>query len=302
MTTAPDRGFQNIFLLRPELAALRFALHYCSVIAVPMNEHEMREAVTDPLFGDEPIEIPLANAPLVRVVAQVRFPEILSIQDKNFIAPFQERIRRGYPLTQSDVINTFVIGPQRMVSSTVWRYYDAGKNWRVSLSDTFLSLETTKYVSRKDFVERFEFLVSQLGDTIAPSHVARVGVRYVDQVTLEGDDTMQGMLRAEMAGIRDVVGKTKHVISEFEADTREGGVQVRWGHLPTDGTHDPDIMPPVPSPSWFLDVDSYIFRESELMEYSAENITSQVTGLAGRAYSIFKWSVTEEFLVKYGKQ
>ncbi|PYE40442.1 uncharacterized protein (TIGR04255 family) [Rhizobium sp. PP-F2F-G20b] len=262
----------------------------------------MSEPVTDPLFGDEPVEIPLAKAPLVRVVAQVRFPEILSIQDRNFIAPFQERIRRAYPLAQSDVINTFVIGPQRMVSSTVWRYYDAAKNWRVSLSDTFLSFETTQYISRKDFVERFRFLVSQLGETISPSHVARVGVRYVDQVELKVDETMREMLRPEMAGIKDVVGKTKHVISEFEADTREGGVQVRWGYLPKDGTHDPDIMPAVPSHSWFLDVDSYIFQESELMEYSAENITSQVAGLAGRAYSIFIWSVTEAFLVKYGKQ
>ncbi|MBB3397836.1 MULTISPECIES: TIGR04255 family protein [unclassified Rhizobium] len=262
----------------------------------------MSQNVTDPLYGDEPIEVPLANAPLARVVAQIRFPEILSMQDKAFVAPFQERIRRTYPLAQSDVINTFVIGPQRMVSSTVWRYYDPQKNWRVSMSDTFLSLETTKYVSRKDFVERFGFILTQLEETINPSHIARVGVRYVDQVSLEGGESMKGMLRPEMAGIKDVVGNTKHVISEFEADTREGAVQVRWGHLPKDGTHDPDIMPAIQHPSWFLDVDSYIFRESEMMEYSAETVKSQVLALAGRAYSIFMWSVTDDFLVKYGKE
>lgn len=67
------------------------------------------------------------------------------------------------------------------------------------------------------------------------------------------------MLRPEMAGVRDVVGVTKHALSELEADTNEGAVAVRWGHMPADNTYDPDVMPPETSPSWILDVDSYKF-------------------------------------------
>jgi len=260
------------------------------------------EIIKDPLFGDYPVEIPLAKAPLARVVAQVRFPEILSVQDRSFVAPFQELIRKEYPIARNDVINTFVIGPQRMVSSTVWRYLDTTQSWRVSMSDTFLSLETTKYTSRKDFIERFGFLLTALAKTISPSHCARVGIRYVDQVSLPDGESMKDMLRPEMAGVRDVVGATNHLLSEFEAETKEGGVVVRWGHMPADGTHDPDIMPAISTASWFLDVDSYKFDESEMFPFEPEKISEVVFGLASRAYTIFLWSVNETFLVKYGKE
>ncbi len=262
----------------------------------------MSETIKDPLFGEYPVEIPLANAPLARVVAQVRFPEILSVQDRSFVAPFQERIRKQYSIAKNDLINTFVIGPQRMVSSTVWRYLDPSQSWRVSMSDTFLSLETAKYTSRKDFTERFAFLLHALAATIAPSHCTRIGIRYVDQVSLPDGESMKDMLRPEMAGIRDAIGVTKYVLSEFEANTREGAVVVRWGHMPAEGTHDPDVMPPTATASWFLDVDSYKSDESEMFEFAPDKISEVVFGLASRAYTIFLWSVNDTFLVRYGKE
>ena len=51
----------------------------------------------DPLIDKAPEEIPLNNAPLVRVLAQVRFSEILSITKDDFVAGFQERLRQKSP-------------------------------------------------------------------------------------------------------------------------------------------------------------------------------------------------------------
>ena len=44
----------------------------------------------NPLTATPPIEVPLKNAPLVRAIAQVRFPPILSIEQQEFVGSFQE--------------------------------------------------------------------------------------------------------------------------------------------------------------------------------------------------------------------
>ena len=51
----------------------------------------------NPFAGPEPQEVYLPEAPLVKVLCQIRFPTIASIDKKEFIAPFQEAIRHNYP-------------------------------------------------------------------------------------------------------------------------------------------------------------------------------------------------------------
>lgn len=261
----------------------------------------MTADITNPLFSDDVPEVPLTNAPLSRVLAQVRFPAIQSIQDQVFVGKFQEAIRTRYPRPRKDVMSGFVLGTPTMVSSIIWRYVDQESNWIVSLSDNFMSFETMKYTSRKEFTERFAFLLDKLAETIGPTHTDRIGIRYVDQVALSEDESMSGMLRTEMIGVKEVFGKTHHMISELEGPSKEGGVLIRWGHMPENASHDPDIMQPISDPSWFLDVDSYKSYESESIAFDPEALSALTYNLASRAYTIFRWSVTEKFLDRYGR-
>jgi uncharacterized protein (TIGR04255 family) len=48
--------------------------------------------------AQDPAEINLPRAHPVRVLAQLRFPGILKIENKGVVAVFQEQIRRDYPL------------------------------------------------------------------------------------------------------------------------------------------------------------------------------------------------------------
>jgi hypothetical protein len=60
-----------------------------------------------PLVVPLPTEVPLKDAPLVRVIAQLRFPDSLSVGQRDSIAPFQEAIRAKYPvLRQTAVVRT----------------------------------------------------------------------------------------------------------------------------------------------------------------------------------------------------
>ena len=87
----------------------------------------------DPLIDKAPEEIPLKDAPLVRVLAQVRFSEILSIMKEDFVAGFQERLRQKYPqLTRQDgqIIMITPQGPEVRPDAS-WRLADAHDQWRI---------------------------------------------------------------------------------------------------------------------------------------------------------------------------
>lgn len=257
----------------------------------------------DPLFGDFIEHVPLRNAPLVRVLAQIRFPDVTVNPDREFISSFQKAIRKRYPQFVEEAAHAFAMGPTgiNVSPSVVWRFRDAASIWRVSVTPTFLSLETRKYESGADFADRFKQLLTDLGDTIAPSHVSRIGIRYVDQIEVTDGLKVDDLLEQHMVEISSKLTGVLHMISEVEAETNEGAVLARWGHLPPLGSHDPEIMPPVDNASWFLDVDSFSSHESNLLEYNPEEISAITHSLANRAYNLFRWCVNDNFLDKFGK-
>src|SRR5688500_10574342 len=62
-----------------------FTSHYTS--HVDSEQAAMTATMPTPLGGPPPAEIHLPGAPLVRVIAQVRFPPILAIGDPGAVAP-----------------------------------------------------------------------------------------------------------------------------------------------------------------------------------------------------------------------
>ncbi|CAN7722476.1 TIGR04255 family protein [Aminobacter sp. LjRoot7] len=260
----------------------------------------------DPLFGAAPEEIPLPDAPLVTVLAQVRFPEIVSIQQKSFIGEFQERVRATYPIMRDEQMKTFSVNEQGATVSisgeSVWRFIDAQGAWRLTLTSTFITLETRKYVSRADFIERLGAVVDAARDTLRPTHILRIGMRYVDRLQINGGESLGGMLRPEMMGISGapIGGHIVHAISEVVCRVTEGHMMARWGMFPENGTHDPDSMPPIPHPAWFLDIDTFVEYQSSPKEFDSGMIRTTALALATRAYSFFRWAVTDKFLAAFG--
>ena len=100
----------------------------------------MSSALPRPLGGPPPDEIPLANAPLERVIAQVQFAPIAKIEDRNFVAGFQEAMRVKYPFfeIESEQVLQIVPGPAGQTflprQRPVYRFGDAARNWRISLT------------------------------------------------------------------------------------------------------------------------------------------------------------------------
>ncbi len=260
--------------------------------------------IFDPLVAPLPAEVPLKDAPLVRVIAQLRFPEILSIEQRDFVAPFQEAIRATYPVLRQEQTQGVLLGPAGLAPAKpqiAWRFGDTDGHWRVSLTPEFLALETTKYVSRTDFFGRLKAVATALDEYIDPAQVDRLGVRYIDRITGAAVDDIAKLVRAEVRGITGTIAAAHaaHALSESMFEVDDARVLARWGVLPPDKTLDLAAIEPATERSWLLDLDMF---SAAPMPFVVDQVVERAQRYAERIYTVFRWAVTDEFLVRYGGQ
>jgi len=262
------------------------------------------ETPFDPLTAPIPEEVPLPDAPLVRVIAQIRFPQVLSIEKREFVAPFQEALRASYPILRAERSQGLVLGPQGAAATppqTIWRFADVESNWRVSLAPDFAAIETTAYKSRKDFFARFEVVIRALVEYVNPKVLDRLGVRYIDRVTGGAVDDIEALVQPEVLGVATTAlgAHAIHSLSEsvFEVPNEGAQILARWGLLPKGATVDPAAIEPLDEPSWILDLD--MFRPGQ-RAFDVTSVIQEAKAFAERIYAIFRWAVTDEFLKRYG--
>lgn len=260
----------------------------------------------NPLTAPPPEEVPLTDAPLIRVIAQVRFPPILSIEKKEFVGSFQEAIREKYPILQPEQTQTFVFGPQGAVQPALqqtWRFIDTADSWRVSLAPNFIALETTDYLSRRDFLERLENVLIALEESFNLQIIERFGLRYIDRLVGQDLQDISSLVKPEIAGM---------MATEFREDIRQAlneslfiipgegeKILARWGLMSAGSTFVPDAIEPIAEPSWILDLDMSL---SKNREFSIEALMSEGQRFAERIYTFFRWAVEDDFLRRFGGQ
>ena len=259
-----------------------------------------------PLTGPPPAEVPLPDAPLVRVIAQVRFPIVTSVEERSFVAPFQEAIRDSYPVMRQEAASNLLLrgGGSAAVevhSSVVWRLHDVGQPWRVTLAADFLTLETSRYTSREDFFARFAVLLDALEAHVRPAALDRLGVRYIDRLTGAALSSLHHVVNPALLGVLGTeAGRHARVaVSEclFDLPDEGGQLLTRWGMVPAGATIDPGAIEPLAEPSWVLDIDA--FRSGE-RRFAASEVAGEAVRLAERAYAFFRWSVTDAFIAHFG--
>jgi uncharacterized protein (TIGR04255 family) len=260
----------------------------------------------EPFSGRPPKEIPLTRAPLVRVLAQIRFPVLLSVVEPASVAPFQEQIRSTYPLAEQELVQRINMGAETLEASikttaeSIWRFQDRDRQWRASLSPSFLALETTLYTSRKDFLGRLIDLVSALEATLNPRVTTRVGLRYIDRIDGHAVTMIRDLIRSEILGSYALFAPAvRHILANAEFRTEEGAtISARWGMLPANGTIDPNVLEPTATRSWVLDLDMYTNDQGD---FAAASLAPLLERFAERIYSVFRFMVTDKFLDHYGR-
>ena len=263
-------------------------------------------------FGTEPVEeVPLERAPLARVIAQVRFPQMGAFTVNDDAAnEVVSRLLTDYPLFNEGREMTVTISPdgvtQQPGPARTWQLQDSEKEWQVTFGREFVALHTSAYTSRRDFIRRLADVATHFVEVVQPPFTERVGYRYINRMSGAEIADLPVLVKPEVLGGLAVptsgFGVTvRHTLSEAlyefggELDVSQA-LHARWGQLPPQAVLDP-TLPPLDEPSWVLDLDSYRLGKGE---FSAAAIRDDSFELAERAYRFFRWAVTDEFLARFG--
>lgn len=256
-------------------------------------------------FSAAPVaEIALERAPLIRVLAQVRFPRLSVFQTPNPIGPFVEKIARQYPLLAEKKEMQLVATPsgilQQPSDTRTWEMRSADEQWTVTINEAFLALTTFEYTSRADFISRFNSLVRVFDEIYTPPFSERLGIRYTNRlIGARVLDHLPDFFKVEVlaglaiptAGKASVQMSISDTIFELERRT----LQVRWGLVPSNASIDVQL-PGLNEPSWVVDLDSF---NSNKIPFSSETLDEELKQLAGQAYGMFRWMITEDFFSNY---
>lgn len=273
-----------------------------------MYDVEVSSAVPSP-FSSVPLdEVPLDPAPLVSVICQLRFPRIVSLTEDTHLGRFQSAVRADYPVMRETRNQAVHLGPDGVMATEpqrMFRFEDVASAWVVTLAQDSVSLQTTRYTSRADFIGRVEHIfdtLESLDDTSPVAVYDRLGIRYTNR--LVGVDAshqrlktltvpeVHGPLSTE-EGLEDghsLVVSVTH--QEYTLDHFH--VLARWASLPEHGALDPiEGVPAVPERSWVLDVDAFVDGQTPFDPAAATDTARQG---AEHAYHLFRWAMTDQFM------
>jgi len=134
------------------------------------------------------------NAPLALVAVEVRFPEAPS--ERALPMPLQRSFRdllgEAWVIESRKVQQVeFALGPggpgaQAVQQTVVPRFTLRDRTLAVALTDSSLTVETTNYRHYLDFRAVLERVFAAAAELLQPDGVARVGMRYIDEIRVAG--------------------------------------------------------------------------------------------------------------------
>lgn len=263
-------------------------------------------APANPLTDLPPPEVPLKSAPLVRVMAQIKFSEVLGVENPEVVARFQDAISKTYSVLTREagiVMPTVFPGMSPQHPMTHWRFADSAVDWqwRVTLTSQFITLEVVRYTSRREFFGRLEAILGAVELHIKPAMAVRLGVRYINRITGKELEDASLLVRPEIAGVvgTEMAAAVSLSLSESVFNMGDQRMTARWGMLPANATVDPAAIEPIQERCFLLDLD--VYDESPGV-FDAHSIAQRGLQFAERSYTFFRWAVTPEFLRRFGAE
>lgn len=254
-------------------------------------------------FGADVAEVPLAKAPLVKVLTQIRFPQPVDF-DEAVIDAVRRELIDEYPVFREVTNQSLLIGPDGSAHQGVGERLlvadDADANWRVTLAGNFASLEASTYSSRSDFAERTSRLIAAVSKFYKPIVCDRIGVRYVnrihDELLLSRLDQLVQPPFLGALQIPEAKGYVAHSVCDSLFSRDSYMVQARWGILPPGAAIDP-LVPPPSTRYWTLDIDTFTPSPKR---FDSDTVIEDFSNLARLAHALFRLAVTSEFLRTFG--
>ena len=241
----------------------------------------------------------LKNNQLAEVICQLRFPEILMINEKP-PAEFQEMIRSDFPQYSCRKENPMpkIVGAPGNFSlnnppaTMNYQFVSADGFWRINLTSTFISLACTNYTCWEDFAKHLDKPLVSFIKLYKPSYFSRVGLRYLNFISrrnLELEDTpFSQLIERPYLGLLSDEEVLEHTTSRNSVDaelTIPGGCRLKVhagpGMVKHNGVQDNEIR--------------FIFDQDLFMNGNIPvNISAgALETLHSQAYSVFRGAITD---------
>jgi uncharacterized protein (TIGR04255 family) len=144
----------------------------------------------------------LKNAPLVHVLAQVKFAPFLPMGEA--IPSIQNGLKKlGFPRFDKSQVQTLTItppGPPRIEHADRWDFLNREKQTGVVLTSSFVVLQTSQYETFSVFGRLLREVLRTLGEEAEIEIVERIGVRYVDLIKPLSGEVYTKYLQPGLAG------------------------------------------------------------------------------------------------------
>jgi len=246
----------------------------------------------------------LFNDPLALVVAQIRFPPVLSIQtDEKSLARFQDLLRDRYPFVFVGRQIGLNVSPQgieqQQTSGKIYQFADADREWAVSLAVDSVALEARHYTDYDDFSQRIMSLLAAVKEVYRVAVRQRLGLRYINEIRYPEVSTVTDwipLLRHELLGLaanREIAPSVESTLQELSLNLPSGGLTIRHGYVPQGST-----VAPLPGeqlqnagPFYLLDFDAFDEKGRDLDDRTVDELLQSYNHTM---FQLFRWLVQDD--------
>ena len=245
-----------------------------------------------------------ANAPLVYVAFEARFPLAPTLTDDAALAQLTDAFSATLPvpdiaplLTARDAASG--VGPERLL-----RFMSRERMSSVTVTRTSLSVETTAYDQWPSFRELVMNAVETVAGLVRVAGVERVGLRYIDEIRVPNDIPdaagWSGWVADDVLGHFSLVPEM--AVESFTTEAtfvgEFGRMVVRYAALHGPGVVSDEplrrAIPAAEGPFFVIDADS--FRDAPgdgMLDFTAEVIGNAVDQLHSPLGVLFQSTITD---------
>lgn len=248
----------------------------------------------------------LTNAPVVYVLAQVRFSAITKLGEK-YIPNIQERLRGDYPRYQEFRAEEMAIqvGGAGQVMEVVkhprWEFSDRANQSGFVVLQEAITYHTTAYTTFEEFLEKLRIGLTQIQEELHIALTTRVGLRYVDLIVPDEGENLDSYVTERLLGFpldkisatpgqQQTIAMTKTNDGNLVLRFRQSHNEVTLPQDLIDNTLTPCRTPPKDRPQAILDTDHYSSIDKD---FKVEDVADRLVRLHDVTSDAFKTIVTE---------
>jgi uncharacterized protein (TIGR04255 family) len=251
----------------------------------------------------------LRHAPLIYVVAQVRFSAIVAIE--KYVPEIQEKLRhKGFPRflkAQVQEVALQIDAAPKLSTSDRFEFQDKDASLGIVLQSNSVAVHTNRYSDYEAFEEHVKTALMAVNRVVGIGLSERIGLRYVNLVRLKPNEGWREYLHEGLLGLDSAsVGVESWTSSsQFVGKTEVGQLAVRCSRSAQ--PFPPDLLTSTLAYSLelakdeivtTLDFDHYIEQVTDFKVAKAISMLEQLHESLDR---VFMSAVTSDALTRWGR-